>query len=132
MKKISLFSLSAGMVLALSLVSPGNARAQSGSWKDQLVSFGGSSDFDGGFGRDPAFGPRSLDRAEGRLERELLRDQHELTRDERLNEGLEELLHTDPFRYYSFYRDLERLIDRQISQLEAQIAALEKILSETH
>ena len=131
MKKISLLSLSAGVVLALSLVSPGNARAESGSWKDQLVSFGGSSDFDGGFDRDPAFGPKSLDRAESRLERELrelLRDERELEQDE----ALEELLHTNPFDYYSFDKALERLIYRQIDQLDAQIAALEKILSETH
>ncbi len=54
MKKIFLLSLSASMLLAVSLVLPADARAESSSWKDQLASFGGSSDFDGGLSRNPA------------------------------------------------------------------------------
>ena len=61
----------------------------------------------------------------GRLERELLRDETELTQDD--GPG-----NVTPTRVdFSFDRILERLIDQQIAQLDAQIAEIETILSET-
>jgi hypothetical protein len=123
MKKLFLLSLGTSMVLALSLVAPGNARAEGGNWKTQLASFGGSSNFDGGLGGDP---PGHLDREERRLLRELLRDERDLTQDE----DLESELHSGPLKYYRFDKELERLIEQQIDRLEGQIARIEKILSE--
>ena len=49
MKKLFAVALGATTVLALGLLAPVNARAESGSWKDQLANFGAPTGFESDF-----------------------------------------------------------------------------------
>ncbi len=118
MKKLLLLSVCAtGVVLALGLFSPGNARADDGGWVRQLNHFG-PSNFDQGFGlgnnTDPSPNP-VIQGALNNLEAELP-----------LMESVLAFLNPSPFEAG------ERVVlENLISQIEKSIAELQAILSES-